>query len=96
MQKLSKTFCHLMTADFKGNILFVLPCLFSKVLSQLGLREASQIAHVLYSQSFCNGGTQLSAQVTAAWVKISNTVEFSVLLVSFYIYTSMSECECNL
>lgn len=47
----------------------ILPCFFSKVLLQLGLREASQVSHVLYSESLCDGGTQLPPQVTAAWMK---------------------------
>ena len=60
---------HYDTYVFYINIWSALPCFFSEVLSQLGLREAGQLTHVLYSQSFCNGGTQLTPQVTAVQVK---------------------------
>lgn len=42
------------------------PCLFSKVLFQLGLREAGQVPHVLNSQGVCDGDTQLAPKVTSA------------------------------
>lgn len=62
---------HLLTFDFykEGIHGLVLPRLFSKVLDQLSLREAGQISHILYGQSFCDGGTQLTPQVPAARVK---------------------------
>lgn len=44
----------------------VLPCLFTKVLSQLGQGEAGQLPHVFYSQGFCNGATQLTPEITSA------------------------------
>lgn len=43
-----------------------LPCLFTKVLSQLGQGEAGQLAHVLHPQGLCDGGTQLPPEITAA------------------------------
>lgn len=40
-----------------------LPCFFSKVLHQLGLREASEISHVLHFQSFNYRSPHLTPQV---------------------------------
>lgn len=82
---------HLMTLHtFKRN---TLPCLFSKVLSQLGLRETSQISHVLHSQGFCNGGSHLTPQVTAA--RVTQAIqEYSVLLVIFYLYSQKRSVIC--
>lgn len=46
------------------------PCLFSKVLLQLCLREAGQVPHVLNSQGLCNGDAQLAPEVTSARVSV--------------------------
>lgn len=45
-----------------------LPCLLSKMLLQLGLREAGQFPHVLNPQGLCDGDAQLSPEVTSAQV----------------------------
>lgn len=79
---------------FKRNTLLILPCLFPKVLSQLGLRETSQISHVLHSQGFCNGGSHLTPQVTAA--RVTQAIqEYSVLLVIFYLYSQNRSVICS-
>lgn len=83
-----------MTLHTARNTLLILPCLFPKVLSQLGLRETSQISHVLYSQGFCNGGSHLTPQVTAA--RVTQAIqEYSVLLVIFYLYSQNRSVICS-